>query len=144
MFLEISQNSQENTCARVFFSIVAGLRLVTLLKKRQHHRCFPMNFTKFLETPFVKDLLWWLLLQVSISENFEKFQENYPRCYSYFLKALDFMSGSIWKRTSSWIFLREICGIFQNRYSDSGCIRKNDQVIDMWNKKFGWVVQGSI
>ena len=33
MFLEISQNSQENTCAR----------LATLLKKRLWHRCFPVN-----------------------------------------------------------------------------------------------------
>ena len=33
-FLEISQNSQENNCARVsFFNKVAGLRPATLLKK---------------------------------------------------------------------------------------------------------------
>ena len=41
VFLEISQNSQENTCARVSF-------LITLLKKRPWHRCFPVNFVKFL------------------------------------------------------------------------------------------------
>ena len=35
VFLEISQNSQENTCARVsFFNKVAGLRPATFLKKR--------------------------------------------------------------------------------------------------------------
>ena len=34
VFLEISQNSQENTCARVsFFNKVAGLRPATLLKR---------------------------------------------------------------------------------------------------------------
>ena len=33
VFLDISQNSQGNTCARVsFFNIVAGLRPATLLK----------------------------------------------------------------------------------------------------------------
>ena len=32
VFLEISQNSRENTCARVL--------------------CFPVNFVKFLRTPF--------------------------------------------------------------------------------------------
>ena len=35
VFLEISQNSQENTCARVVvFNKDAGLRPATLLKKR--------------------------------------------------------------------------------------------------------------
>ena len=32
-FFKISQNSQENTCARVSFNKVAGLRLATLLKR---------------------------------------------------------------------------------------------------------------
>ena len=51
VFLEISQNSQENTCARVSFLI-----------KRLWHRCFPMNFAKFLRTPFLTEHLRWLLL----------------------------------------------------------------------------------
>ena len=33
VLLEISQNSQENTCARDFFNKVAGLKAATLLKK---------------------------------------------------------------------------------------------------------------
>ena len=36
-------------------------RLATLLKKRLHHRCFPMNFTKFLRTAFLQynsDCFW--------------------------------------------------------------------------------------
>ena len=40
VFLEISQNSQENTCARDF------------IKKSLWHRCFPVNFVKSLRTPF--------------------------------------------------------------------------------------------
>ena len=58
MFLEISQNSKENTCARVsflislFFNKIAGL---TLLKKRLWHRGFPVNFAKFPRTPFLKN-----------------------------------------------------------------------------------------
>ena len=51
--LEISQNSQENTCVRVFFNKVAGLTPATLLKKRLWYRCFPVNFAKFLRTPSV-------------------------------------------------------------------------------------------
>ena len=53
MFLEVSQNSQENTCARdSFFNKVVGLRPVTLLKKSLWHSCFPVNFAKFLRTLF--------------------------------------------------------------------------------------------
>ena len=54
-FLEISQNSQENTCARV--------SPATLLKKRLWHRCFPVNFVKFIRASFFTEHLWWLLLQ---------------------------------------------------------------------------------
>ena len=35
--------------------------LVTLLKKRLWYRCFPVNFAKFLRTPFFTEHLWWLL-----------------------------------------------------------------------------------
>ena len=62
VLLEISKNSQENTCARVFFNKVAGLRPATLLKKRAWHWCFAVNFTKFLRTSFYIEHLWWLLL----------------------------------------------------------------------------------
>ena len=46
LFLDILQNSQENTYARVSF-------LITLLKKRLWHGCFPVHFAKFLGTLFV-------------------------------------------------------------------------------------------
>ena len=58
VFLKTSQNSQENTCARVFQS----LRLATLLKKRLWHRCLSLRFTKFLKILFFTEHLWWLLL----------------------------------------------------------------------------------
>ena len=57
VFLEISQNSQEDTCARVsFFNKVADIRPATLLKKRLWHRCFPVNFAKFLKHFFYRTL----------------------------------------------------------------------------------------
>ena len=62
MFLEISQNSQENTCVRVCFLIKLQARPATLFKKRLWHRCFPVNFVKFLRTTFIIEHLWWLLL----------------------------------------------------------------------------------
>ena len=49
VFLEISQNSQENNCVRVSFLI----KLQSLLKKRLWHCCFPVNFAKFLRIPFL-------------------------------------------------------------------------------------------
>ena len=51
VFLEISQNSRENTFARV-----------SLLKKRLWHTCLPVNFAKFLRTPFLQNFSGRLLL----------------------------------------------------------------------------------
>ena len=44
----------KHLCQRLFFNKVAGLRPATLLKKSLWHRCFPMNFAKFLRTPFYR------------------------------------------------------------------------------------------
>ena len=74
VFLEISQNSQKNTCASFFFNKVAGLRSATLLKKILWHRYFPMNFAKFLRKPFPTKHLRWLLLFCA-----------YSHCFSYYL-----------------------------------------------------------
>ena len=45
----------------------AGLRPATLLKKRLWHRSFPMDFAKFLRTPFFTEHLLWLPLQKQFS-----------------------------------------------------------------------------
>ena len=50
----------------LFFNKVPGLRPATLSKKRLWHRCFPVNFMKFLRTPFYIRHLWWLLLQFQL------------------------------------------------------------------------------
>ena len=39
-------------CQIRVFNKVAGLRPATLLKKKLYHKCFPVNFLKFLRTPF--------------------------------------------------------------------------------------------
>ena len=49
-------------CQGLFFNKVAGLKPATLLKKRIWHRCFPVNFEKFLRTSFFIEHLRWLLL----------------------------------------------------------------------------------
>ena len=51
-------------CQSLFFNKVAGLRPAALLKKRLWHRCFPVNFAKFLRTPFLTEHLRWLFLLV--------------------------------------------------------------------------------
>ena len=46
VLLEISQNSQENTCVRISF-------FNSLLKRRLWHMYFSKNFAKFLAAPFL-------------------------------------------------------------------------------------------
>ena len=62
VFLEISPNSQENTCARVSFLIKLQAPPATLLKKRLWHRCFAVSFAKFLRTLFSQNTSGQLLL----------------------------------------------------------------------------------
>ena len=65
MFLEILQNSREKTCVRTsYINTVAGWP-ATLLKKRPRHKCFPVNFAKFLRTSFFIELLWRLRVYFS-------------------------------------------------------------------------------
>ena len=51
-------------CQSLLFNKVAGPRPTTLLKKRLWHRCFLVNFAKFLRTHFLEEHLWWLLLNL--------------------------------------------------------------------------------
>ena len=52
----------KHLCQSLFFNKVAGLRVATLLKKRLCHRCFPVNFAKFLIISILIEHLWCLLL----------------------------------------------------------------------------------
>ena len=64
MFLKISQNSWENTCARISFLInMQTWGLATLLKNRKWRRCFPVNFAKFLGIPILKNISERLVLE---------------------------------------------------------------------------------
>ena len=42
----------KHLCQVLFYNKVAGPEPATLLKKRLWHKCFPMNFAKFLRIPF--------------------------------------------------------------------------------------------
>ena len=54
--------SWKHLCEILLFNNVASLRPATLFKKRLWHRCFHVNFAKFLRTPFLTEHFWWLLL----------------------------------------------------------------------------------
>ena len=56
MLKNVSQNSRENTCARIAI-LIKLQRLATFLKKRLWYRCFPVRFAKFLRTPFFHSTL---------------------------------------------------------------------------------------
>ena len=66
----------KHLCQRLFFNKVAGLRPAILLKKKLWHRCFPVNFSKFLRSPFFIEHLQWLLL-IRLRGNIFKSISNY-------------------------------------------------------------------
>ena len=53
----------KHQCQGLFFNKVTGLQPATLLKMKFWHRRFPVNFAKFLRTPFFTEHLLWLLLK---------------------------------------------------------------------------------
>ena len=59
----VAKFTGKHLCQSLFFTKVAGLRLrpATLVNKRLWHRCFPVNFGKFLRTSFFTEHLRWLL-----------------------------------------------------------------------------------
>ena len=59
----------KHLCQSLLFNKVTSLRPATLLKKRLWHRCFPVNFTKFLKTPFLQNTFGRLLLTFEGSLN---------------------------------------------------------------------------
>ena len=50
-----ANSTGKHLCQSLFFSKVARLRPAPLLKKRFWHMCFPVNFVKFLRTPFLQN-----------------------------------------------------------------------------------------
>ena len=54
----------KHLCQRLFFNKNAGLRPATIIKKRLWHRCFPVNFAKFLRAPFLQNTSGRLLLKI--------------------------------------------------------------------------------
>ena len=51
----------KHLCKSLFFNKVAGHRPATLLEKKLWHKSFPVNFVKFLRTPFLQNTFGRLL-----------------------------------------------------------------------------------
>ena len=62
LFVYMNKNQEVLTKDAIMFRVFAGLRSVTLLNKRLRRRCFPVNFAKFVKTPFLQDTSGRLLL----------------------------------------------------------------------------------
>ena len=90
MFLRISQNSQESTCARASFLIK--------LKKRLWHSCFSVNFGKFLWTSFLQNTSGRLLLYLIF-----KFKKSLLLC-SLLLSIQAVRHSGCWGDNSTPIF----------------------------------------
>ena len=67
VFLEILQNSQGNTCARVSSLIKLQVEACNFIKKEAVAQAFSVNFAKFVRTPFLTEHLRRLLLYTAIA-----------------------------------------------------------------------------
>ena len=59
--LSFAKSTGKHLCQSLFFNKVAFKKPATLFKKRLWHRCFPVNFAKFLRTPILKNICKLLL-----------------------------------------------------------------------------------
>ena len=60
--IEILLQHKHKDLPESLFNKFVGLRPASLLKKRLWRKCFPVNFTKFLRTPFLQNTSGRLLL----------------------------------------------------------------------------------
>ena len=69
----------KHLCQSHIFNKVAGLSPATLLKKRLWNRCFPVNFVKFLRTPFSQNTSVRLLLHRIQNRNRRKTKTEFSK-----------------------------------------------------------------
>ena len=99
----------KHLCQRLFFNKVAGLRLATLLKKWLWHRCFPMNFAKFLRTPFLQNACGQMLLYINIYNYYNTFTSPlwYPTWHTVPMIALKSIKAKLAQK-SKFKFLQKM------------------------------------
>ena len=109
-------------CQIRVFNKVAGLRPATLLKNKLYHKCFPVNFLKFLRTPFSQKssgqlltLFYWTSPDAA-SDSF-----RFPGCKflkkeipeKMFFCAFYKIFNIFWQNTSEWLLLKFICELWE-------------------------------
>ena len=68
----------KHQCWSLFLIKLQTFRLQCFnIKKRFHHRCFPVNIAKFVRTAFFMEHLWWLLLEKYCRNNFASTDAEY-------------------------------------------------------------------
>ena len=64
---KFANSTWKHLCQSLFFNKVAALRPATLLKDRFSHRCFPVDFSKYLTLVQDKRLFFFQILSVNLS-----------------------------------------------------------------------------
>ena len=73
-------------CQSFFFNEVTGLRLATLSKMELWHRCFPVNFAKFVKASFLQNASGRLVLLMIVSRRPQPSKNVPPRKLSDMIK----------------------------------------------------------
>ena len=98
-----AKSTGKHMCQSFFFNKVASIRLATLFKNRLWHMCFPVNFRKFLRTPFFIEYLLWVLLAPGTKRlKIEKVAANVFQTPLHFTWILQIHA---WKSVTRKIFL---------------------------------------
>ena len=138
--LRNSQNSQENNCASVSFLIKRGLKPVTLLKKRLWHWCFPVNYAKFLRTPYFTKHLWatvymkrsTLIIYTIDTSTYKKRQSK-----KIVLKTFNFRSvrlSQTIRKSFFFLLLFEVGILFDSKLSG---VQSLNSTMHLYNKHWG-------
>ena len=101
----------KHLCQSPFFNKVAGLRPATLLKKRLWHRCFTLNFAKFLRTPSLQNTSG-RLLRAKV-----KYMKIHATSANYFTKSRSFETVFSKKRPHYWTRRTYHVVIWENYFS---------------------------
>ena len=107
----------------LFFNKVVDLRPATLLKKRLWHRCFPVNFAKFLRTPFLQNTSGRLRL---IESNFlslysltKQFSIFLCSLFYFLLKTFSFIIDDVFEKSKERIFSFGNCKVNEKKINRS-------------------------
>ena len=68
-------------CVLRNFAIFTGKQACNFIKKETRHRCFPVNFTKFLRTPFLQNTSGRLLLKIANDNSKTTKESLWHRCF---------------------------------------------------------------